>query len=73
VPAAVGEAPPRATTGDPVMNRAWTALGMPLLAVPGALGPAGLPIGVQLVGRPGRDLDLLDVGRRVAEALAPGA
>jgi Asp-tRNA(Asn)/Glu-tRNA(Gln) amidotransferase A subunit family amidase len=73
VPAAVGEAPPRATTGDPVMNRAWTALGMPLLAVPGALGPAGLPIGVQLVGRPGRDLDLLAAGRRVAEALAPGA
>ena len=73
VPAAVGEAPPRATTGDPVMNRAWTALALPLLAVPGARGPGGLPVGVQLVGRPGRDLDLLAAGARVAAALAAPA
>ncbi len=62
VPAAVGEAPPRATTGDPVMNRAWTALALPLLAVPGARGPGGLPVGVQLVGRPGRDLTCSPAG-----------
>jgi Asp-tRNA(Asn)/Glu-tRNA(Gln) amidotransferase A subunit family amidase len=68
-PAAVGEAPDRLTTGDPVMNRAWTALGVPLLAVPGLLGPTGLPLGLQLVGRPGCDLDLLAVGAHVAAIL----
>jgi Asp-tRNA(Asn)/Glu-tRNA(Gln) amidotransferase A subunit family amidase len=69
VPAAVGEAPDRLTTGDPVMNRAWTALGVPLLAVPGLRGPTGLPVGLQLVGRPDRDLDLLAVGAHVAATL----
>lgn len=69
VPAAVGEAPDRQSTGDPVMNRAWTTLGVPLLAVPGLLGPAGLPVGLQLVGRRDRDLDLLTVGAYVASTL----
>jgi Asp-tRNA(Asn)/Glu-tRNA(Gln) amidotransferase A subunit family amidase len=69
VPAAVGEAPDRRSTGDPVMNRAWTALGVPLLAVPGLRGPTGLPVGLQLVGRPDRDLDLLAVGAHVAATL----
>lgn len=69
VPAAVGEAPDRRTTGDPVMNRVWTALGVPLLAVPGLRGPTGLPVGLQLVGRPDRDLDLLAVGAHVATTI----
>jgi Asp-tRNA(Asn)/Glu-tRNA(Gln) amidotransferase A subunit family amidase len=51
------------------MNRAWTALGVPLLAVPGLRGPTGLPVGLQLVGRPDRDLDLLAVGARAASTL----
>jgi Asp-tRNA(Asn)/Glu-tRNA(Gln) amidotransferase A subunit family amidase len=69
VPAAVGEAPDRRTTGDPVMNRAWTTLGVPLLAVPGLRGPTGLPVGLQLVGRRDRDLDLIAVGAYVASTL----
>jgi Asp-tRNA(Asn)/Glu-tRNA(Gln) amidotransferase A subunit family amidase len=69
VPAAVGEAPDRRSTGDPVMNRVWTTLGVPLLAVPGLRGPTGLPVGLQLVGRPDRDLDLLAVGARAASTL----
>ena len=52
VPAALGEAPPRTdgSTGDPLPCRAWTLLGVPAVSVPGLSGPAGMPIGVQLVG-----------------------
>ncbi len=52
VPAALGEAPPRSEghTGDPVFCRAWTLLGVPAVCVPGLRGPAGMPVGLQLVG-----------------------
>jgi Asp-tRNA(Asn)/Glu-tRNA(Gln) amidotransferase A subunit family amidase len=52
VPAAVGEAPLRSEghTGDPLLCRAWTLLGVPAVSVPGLTGPAGMPVGVQLVG-----------------------
>jgi Asp-tRNA(Asn)/Glu-tRNA(Gln) amidotransferase A subunit family amidase len=63
VPAAPGEAPAIATTGDPVFNRPWTLLHLPCIALPGHRGPAGLPVGVQLVGRPGDDARLLAVAR----------
>ena len=52
VPAALGEAPLRSEghTGDPLLCRAWTLLGVPAVCVPGMVGPAGMPVGVQLVG-----------------------
>lgn len=52
VPAALGEAPllVEGHTGDPLACRAWTFLGVPALSVPGMVGPAGMPVGVQLVG-----------------------
>jgi Asp-tRNA(Asn)/Glu-tRNA(Gln) amidotransferase A subunit family amidase len=52
VPGALGEAPLRVDghTGDPLLCRAWTFLGVPAISVPGMVGPAGMPIGVQLVG-----------------------
>jgi Asp-tRNA(Asn)/Glu-tRNA(Gln) amidotransferase A subunit family amidase len=52
VPAAAGEAPLRSEghTGDPLFCRAWTLLGVPAVCVPGLRGPAGLPVGLQLVG-----------------------
>ena len=37
-------------TGDPLLCRAWTFLGVPAISVPGLVGPAGMPVGVQLVG-----------------------
>jgi Asp-tRNA(Asn)/Glu-tRNA(Gln) amidotransferase A subunit family amidase len=62
-PAAVGEAPlGLESTGDPVFSRVWTLLGVPCVGVPGLLGPQGLPIGVQLVGHPHRERDLLALG-----------
>jgi Asp-tRNA(Asn)/Glu-tRNA(Gln) amidotransferase A subunit family amidase len=52
VPAAAGEAPLRSEghTGDPLFCRPWTLLGVPAVSVPGLRGPAGMPVGVQVVG-----------------------
>lgn len=58
-PAAHGEAPPRASTGDPWFSRAWTALGGPAISLPLLRGAHGLPVGLQLVGHRGRDGRLL--------------
>jgi Asp-tRNA(Asn)/Glu-tRNA(Gln) amidotransferase A subunit family amidase len=54
-PSTLGEAPPRDTTGDPVLCRSWTLLGTPTVAIPGIIGAAGLPVGVQVVAPPDRD------------------
>ncbi|MDX6256787.1 MAG: hypothetical protein QOJ11_3121 [Frankiales bacterium] len=69
-PAAVGEAPAGlGSTGDPLLSRTWSLLGLPTVAVPCCAGSTGLPVGVQLVGRPGADAELLDaaawLGRRL--------
>jgi Asp-tRNA(Asn)/Glu-tRNA(Gln) amidotransferase A subunit family amidase len=69
VPAAPGEAPPIATTGDPVFNRPWTLLHLPCVTLPAGRGPNGLPVGVQLVGRPRDDAHLLAVARFAEVAL----
>ena len=72
VPAAPGEAPARLDmTGDPVFNRIWTLLRLPCVTVPAARGPAGLPIGVQLVGRLGDDARTLAIARFAEQALEP--
>ena len=68
--AAPGEAPTAETTGDPVFNRAWTALHVPCLTLTAGDGPAGLPLGVQLVGRQGDDSRLIAWARWVEEVLA---
>jgi Asp-tRNA(Asn)/Glu-tRNA(Gln) amidotransferase A subunit family amidase len=55
-PSAVGEAPPGLErTGDPVFARMWTLLGVPAVSVPGLVGPAGMPLGVQVLTPSGAD------------------
>jgi Asp-tRNA(Asn)/Glu-tRNA(Gln) amidotransferase A subunit family amidase len=55
-PSTAGEAPLGVgATGDPLFNRIWTLLGVPVVHVPVALGPRGLPLGVTVVGPFGRD------------------
>lgn len=69
-PAAVGPAPRGlSSTGDPAMNLPWTHAGMPVISLPfGELD--GLPLGLQLVGRFGRDEALLGQAVQVEAALA---
>ena len=58
-PPALGEAPPIETTGDPRCCTRWSLVGAPALTLPTGLGPSGLPLGTQLVGRIGADRDLI--------------
>jgi Asp-tRNA(Asn)/Glu-tRNA(Gln) amidotransferase A subunit family amidase len=70
-PAALGEAPVGlASTGDPAFDRIWTLLGTPAASLPLMRGPAGLPVGLQVVGPPGRDGELLAACRWISAALA---
>ncbi len=55
----IGEAPTAETTGDPRFCSRWTFVGAPALVIPTGLGPAGLPLGLQLVGARGSDRRLL--------------
>ena len=51
-PSAPGEAPAGlAATGDPIFCRMWTVLHVPAINLPCSLGPQGLPVGVQIIGR----------------------
>src|SRR5882672_4950753 len=59
-PAATGEAPiGLAATGDPVFCRIWSLLGVPCASLPVLKGPAGLPVGLQVVGGRNREDVLL--------------
>ena len=62
-PAVVGEAPVGLeSTGDPRFGRLWSLLGLPVLCVPAAVGAAGMPVGVQVVGRAGADAEVTAAG-----------
>jgi Asp-tRNA(Asn)/Glu-tRNA(Gln) amidotransferase A subunit family amidase len=69
-PPARGEAPlGLERTGDATFNLLWTYLWMPCVTLPFARGPAGLPVGIQLVGRQHEDAALLDIAGWVRGAL----
>lgn len=69
-PAALGPAPRGlAATGSPILSRPWQLLGMPVVIVPGAATTAGLPLGIQIVGLPGREGDMLDLAVKLEAAL----
>ncbi len=70
-PAVHGEAPAGlGATGDPLFSRAFTLLGLPTLTLPAFRGPAGLPIGIQLVAARGDDAALLQAGAAIEAALS---
>lgn len=58
------------STGSPMFNRLWTLMGCPCINVPGLNDARGLPVGVQVVGRFGRDRAALLVAALVESALA---
>ncbi|MFC5233305.1 amidase [Pseudonocardia zijingensis] len=76
-PAATGPAPHGLdTTGNPVMAVPWTQAGVPALSLPAGTAAAGpgapaLPVGLQCVGLPGADEQLLAWADGIAAALAP--
>jgi Asp-tRNA(Asn)/Glu-tRNA(Gln) amidotransferase A subunit family amidase len=55
-PSTAGEAPAgTAATGDPLFNRIWTLLHVPVVHLPIAHGPRGLPVGLTIAGAVGAD------------------
>ena len=70
-PSAPGEAPAGLEwTGDPAFNYIWTSLHVPCVTVPAGVGPNGLPLGIQIVGREGEDRAVLAWAQWVAAAIA---
>jgi Asp-tRNA(Asn)/Glu-tRNA(Gln) amidotransferase A subunit family amidase len=69
-PSAPGEAPKGlGWTGDPAFNSIWTSLHVPCVTVPAGIGPNGLPLGIQIVGRRGEDRAVLAWARWVEAAI----
>ena len=63
-PSAPGEAPKgTASTGNPIFQIVWTLLQVPCITLPWSVGPNGLPVGVQLIGRRGGDDTVLKVAK----------
>jgi Asp-tRNA(Asn)/Glu-tRNA(Gln) amidotransferase A subunit family amidase len=69
-PATLGEAPRGDATGDPIFCTTWSYLGTPAVSLPLLRGEAGLPLGVQLVGRRGNDARLLRTAHWLVKTLA---
>jgi Asp-tRNA(Asn)/Glu-tRNA(Gln) amidotransferase A subunit family amidase len=68
-PSAPSAAPGPETTGPAIFNRLWTLMGTPCVNVPGLKDPSGLPLGVQVVGRFGRDHQALMGAQFLQQAL----
>jgi Asp-tRNA(Asn)/Glu-tRNA(Gln) amidotransferase A subunit family amidase len=68
-PSAPGAAPRGlGGTGDPMFNRLWTLMGVPCINLPGFYDN-DLPLGIQIVGRFGRDHAALEAALFVERAL----
>jgi aspartyl-tRNA(Asn)/glutamyl-tRNA(Gln) amidotransferase subunit A len=69
-PAAPGTAPEGlGWTGDPKYIAPWTALGGPIVTMPADKAANGLPLGVIVAARPGRDAQMCTWARRLAEEI----
>ncbi len=70
-PSAPGEAPEGTNTGSPIFQVTWTLLGVPCINLPCGLGPKGLPVGVQLIGRRHNDAALLALANQLMNDFKP--
>jgi aspartyl-tRNA(Asn)/glutamyl-tRNA(Gln) amidotransferase subunit A len=59
------------STGDRSSLAPWSLVGTPAITIPCGLSGDGLPLGLQLVGRAGDDVRLLEVAAWVEERLSP--
>ena len=65
--AAPGEAPVGLNVpAEPIFNSLWTLLRVPCIVLPGITGPAGMPVGLQLVAPRRADASLLAAATAVA-------
>jgi Asp-tRNA(Asn)/Glu-tRNA(Gln) amidotransferase A subunit family amidase len=63
-PPAPGEAPADLTqTGSPAFCTIWSLCGVPAVTIPAGLGPTGLPLGLQIVGRKSCDANVLAIAQ----------
>ncbi len=69
-PSAPGAAPLGLISGEPTFNRLWTLLGVPCVNVAGLTDAEGMPLGVQIVARFGRDRFALSAAAFLEAALA---
>jgi len=72
-PATTGPAPDASSTGDPAMNSPWSYTGLPTVSFPVALSKDGLPLAIQLVGRPYDEARLMSVALWCEQALGVGS
>jgi aspartyl-tRNA(Asn)/glutamyl-tRNA(Gln) amidotransferase subunit A len=68
-PAALGPAPDTSTTGDPAFNSPWSYTGLPVVSFPIGLSPEGLPLAIQLIGRPFAERALLAIAAMCEKAI----
>lgn len=73
-PASPGEAPVGlGSTGQATFNRIWTALHVPCISIPAGLGPNGMPLGLQIVGRRNADRHVLRCAQWLAARMPAAA
>lgn len=69
-PSAKGAAPlGLESTGESTFNRIWTLLGWPAIHLPTTQSSEGLPLGVQLIGKPGADRQLLLIADQIHQLI----
>ena len=68
-PAAPDVAPAGMKTGDPRFIVPFTALGGPIVSIPVGTGAGGLPLGLMLLGAPGRDAQIAAIAEQIAPAI----
>ena len=69
-PSAKGPAPHGlGSTGESTFNRVWTLLGWPAIHLPTSHSSDGLPLGVQLVGKPSADRQLLQIAGQIHQQI----
>ncbi|MCP4191538.1 MAG: amidase [Planctomycetaceae bacterium] len=57
------------STGDPIMSLPWTHTGLPTVSIPARSTFSDLPHGIQLVGRFGKDEQLVEMASEIAKRL----